>query len=127
MDKTEVASENSNPRFEDRINDNSTPAGGETVEGKIAAILGYVPFLCFVPLFGTRKNRFAIMHGKQAFFLFVVELAALLFLVDTFSEFFWMVILISCLGLAFVAAVYASQGKFWKIPIIGDMIEKYKL
>lgn len=89
-------------------------------------MLGYVPFLCFVPLFGTRKNRFAIRHGKQAFFLLVVELMALLFLVDTFSEFFWTVIFIACLGLAFVAAFHASQGKHWKVPIIGDLIDKYE-
>jgi uncharacterized membrane protein len=128
MDTTQAPTDKTSPRLEDQVsNKESTPEGGEAVEGKIAAMLGYVPFLCFVPLFGAHKNRFAIQHGKQAFFLLVVELAALLFLVDTFSEFIWTVILIACLGLAFVAAVHASQGKYWKIPIIGDLIDKYEL
>ena len=33
-------------------------------EGKAAAILGYVPFLCFIPLIKMRHNKFAFRHGK---------------------------------------------------------------
>ena len=39
-------------------------------EGRAAAILGYVPFLCFIPLIRMRHNKFAYRHGKQGLFLF---------------------------------------------------------
>jgi uncharacterized membrane protein len=128
MDTVETVRDKINPGREDHTqSEKSETEDGAAIEGKIAAILGYIPFLCFVPLFGTRKNRFAIRHGKQAFLLLIVELMALLFLVDTVSEFFWTMIFIACIGLAFVAAAYASQGKYWKIPFIGDLIDKYEL
>ena len=34
-------------------------------EGKAAAILGYVPFLCFIPLIKMRDNPFAFRHGNR--------------------------------------------------------------
>ena len=99
----------------------------ELKEGKIPAILGYVPFLFFVPLFGTKNNNFAIRHGQQAFALFLIEMIALLFLIDVISEFFWTVIFVACLGLALVAGVHAAQGKFWKIPYLNDLVKKYDI
>lgn len=90
-------------------------------EGRLPAILGYVPFLFFVPLFGARNNDFAVRHGKQAFALFIVEIVALIFLIDVVSEFFWTLVFIACLGLALVACVNAAQGKFWQIPYLSEI------
>jgi len=108
-------------------NASTEAAAQEIEEGKLPAILGYVPFLFFVPLFGAKNNPFALRHGQQAFALFVVEMMALLFLIEVISEFFWTVIFVACLGLALVACVHAAQGKFWKIPYLSDVIKKYDL
>lgn len=97
----------------------------ELEEGMLPAILGYVPFLFFVPLFGARGNSFAIRHGKQALALFIIEIVALSFLIDVVSELFWTIVFVACLGLALVACVHAAQGKFWDIPYLGEFIKKY--
>jgi uncharacterized membrane protein len=99
----------------------------EEEEGKLPSMLGYVPFLFFVPLFGAKKNRFAVRHGQQAFALFIIEMVALLFLIDEFSDFVWTVVFVACLGLALVGCVHAAQGKFWKIPYLSDLVQKYDL
>jgi len=96
----------------------------ELEEGRLPAILGYVPFLFFVPLFGARNNNFAVRHGRQAFFLFIIEILALLFLIDVVSEFFWTLVFVACLGLALVSCVNAAQGKFWQVPYLSDIINK---
>lgn len=99
----------------------------ELEEGRLPAILGYVPFLFFVPLFGAKKNKFALRHGRQAFVLFIIEIIALLFLIDVVSEFFWTVVFVATLGLALVACVNAAQGRVWNIPYLGDLIKKFDL
>jgi len=105
--------------------DEATPQ--EIEEAKLPAILGYVPFLFFVPLFGAKNNSFAVRHGRQAFALFLIEIIALLFLIDVVSAFFWTVVFVACIGLALVACVNAAQGKFWKIPILSDLMKKFDL
>lgn len=99
----------------------------ELEDGKLPAILGYVPFLFFVPLFGAKNNSFAVRHGRQAFALFVIEIVALLFLIDVVSEFFWTVVFVGCIGVALVSCAHAAQGRFWKIPYLGDFIKKFDL
>jgi uncharacterized membrane protein len=96
----------------------------EIEEGRLPAILGYIPFLFFVPLFGAKNNAFALRHGQQAFALFLIEMVALLFLIDAVSKFFWTVIFIACLGLALIACAHAAQGKFWKIPYLSEAAKK---
>ena len=49
-------------------------------EGKAAAILGYIPFMCFVPLVKMKDNPFAFRHGKQGLVLFIIEIIAVIFL-----------------------------------------------
>jgi uncharacterized membrane protein len=97
----------------------------EIEEGKLPAMLGYVPFLFFVPLFGARNNDFAVRHGKQAFALFVIEVLALLFLIDVVSEFFWTLVFVACLGVALVSCANAAQGKFWQVPYLSEIMKKY--
>lgn len=96
-------------------------------EGKVPAVLGYVPFLFFVPLFGNKNNEFALRHGRQALALFVIEIVALLFLMDVVSEFFWTVVFVACLGLALLGGVHAAQGKYWDIPYLSQILKKYDI
>jgi len=99
----------------------------ELEEGRLPAILGYVPFLFFVPLFGAKGNSFAYRHGRQAAAICLVEVVALLFLIDTISQFVWTVVFVACLALALVAGMNAAQGKFWKIPYLDEFLQKYDI
>jgi fumarate reductase subunit D len=96
-------------------------------EGKAAAILGYVPFMCFVPLIKMKDNPFAVKHGKQGLILFVIEIIAVIFLLPKISDLFWGMVIVLCLASAVSGIYFAVQGKDWKIPFIGDLADKIKI
>ena len=96
-------------------------------EGKAAAILGYVPFLCFIPLIKMRDNPFAYRHGKQGLLLFFVEILAVFFMFDIISNLFWGMLLILSVGSAVFGILYAIQGKEFTIPFIGETANKIKI
>jgi len=96
-------------------------------EGKAAAILGYIPFMCFVPLVKMKDNPFAVKHGKQGLILFFLEIIAAVFLLPKISQLFWGMVIILCLVSALAGIMNAVQGKEWKIPFIGELGDKLKL
>lgn len=99
----------------------------EIDEGKAAAILAYIPFLCFVPLIKMRDNRYAVAHGKQGLVLLLIELVAALLMVPRISNLIWQLVLIGCLGAAIAGVWSVLQGRWFKFPIIGDFSERLKL
>ncbi len=96
-------------------------------EGKTAAILGYVPFMCFIPLMKMKDNPFAVKHGKQGLILFFIEIIAIIFLLPKISDLFWGMVILLCLACAVAGILFAIQGKDWKIPFIGDLADKIKI
>ena len=96
-------------------------------EGKAAAILGYIPFMCFVPLIKMRDNPFAVKHGKQGLILFMVEIVAVIFLLPKISSLIWTAVIVLCLACAVAGIFFAVQGQEWKIPFIGDLGERFKV
>ena len=101
--------------------------GGDIGEGRMAAILSYIPFLCFVPLLSMQHNKDARFHARQGVLLFLIELVAALFLVDSISNFVFKAILIIAAALSVAGIYFAFQGKNYKLPFIGDLAEKSKL
>ena len=99
----------------------------EIDEGKAAAILAYIPFLCFVPLIKMRDNRYAVAHGKQGLVLLLIEMVAALLLVPRISSLIWQMVLVFCLGAAIVGVWSVLQGRWFKIPLIGEVSERIKL
>ena len=96
-------------------------------EGKIDAVLSYIPFLCFIPLFKSNLNDFAKKHVKQGLLLLIVEIIALFFLIDIVSEIFWTLMLIACFVFALAGISKSLAGKTMKIPFIGNIFEKYDI
>lgn len=96
-------------------------------EGKAAAILGYVPFLCFVPLIKMRHNKFAFRHGKQGLVLLMIEILAIFFMFDIISNLFWGIMLILAIGSAIFGILYSLQGKEFTLPFIGQHIDRLKI
>lgn len=98
-----------------------------TQEGRMAAILSYIPILCFIPLLNMKENPEARFHARQGVLLFLIELIAAIFLIDGISDFIFKGILLISLALAVVGIYFSLQGKNYKLPIIGDLAEKTKL
>ncbi|NIN00209.1 MAG: hypothetical protein GTO24_19670 [candidate division Zixibacteria bacterium] len=96
-------------------------------EGKAAAMLGYIPFMCFVPLIKMRDNPFAFRHGKQGLVLFIIEIIAVIFLLPKISDLLWSVVIVLCLAAAVAGIIFSLQGKEWKIPFVGDWADKLRV
>lgn len=98
-----------------------------TEEGRMAAIMAYIPLLCFVPLLNMKDNKEARFHARQGVMLFLIELVAVLFLIDGVSAFVFRAVLILAIAMAIAGIILALQGRNYKLPIIGDLAEKSKL
>ena len=96
-------------------------------EGRMAAILSYIPVLCFIPLLNMKDNKEARFHARQGVLLFLVELIAVIFLIDGISDFVFKAILIVAITLSVVGIIFSLQGKSYKLPVIGDLADKSKL
>jgi uncharacterized membrane protein len=88
---------------------------------KIAAILAYVPFLCFYALLLKKENDFAYYHGKQGLVLFIAELIA----VALRWNMVWNLLLIVLGATAIWAMVSALRGEAFRIPILSDFVDRY--
>jgi uncharacterized membrane protein len=108
----------------------STPQPGaafQTDEGRLAAVMSYIPFLCFVPLLNMRHNEEARFHARQGVILFLIEALAVLFLFDRISDFVFTTILIMAVAFSIAGIYFAMQGRNYRLPIVGDLADKTKL
>jgi uncharacterized membrane protein len=106
-----------------------TADGGKfrTEEGRMAAMMSYIPFLCFIPLLNMKENPEARFHARQGMVLFMIELLAVLFLIDGIADFVFKAILVVAAALSVAGVFFALQGKNYKLPVIGDLADKSKL
>lgn len=100
-----------------------------TEDDRLAAILSYIPFLCFIPLVNInwRENKEARFHARQGIILFLIELVAVVLLIDDLAKFVFKALLILAAALSIAGIYFALQGKRIKLPIIGDLADKAKL
>ena len=90
---------------------------------KVMAILAYLGFLVFIPLFAAKESRFARFHTNQGLILliagFLIWLASM---VLTFvSPFFSFISLLNFVILVFaiIGIVNAANGQMKELPLIG--------
>ena len=112
---------------QDSDNDETLAEDFQTEEGRMAAIMSYIPILCFVPLLNMKENKEARFHARQGVMLFLIELIAAIFLIDGISDFVFKAVLIIAAALAVFGIYFALQGKNYKLPIIGDLVQKSKM
>jgi uncharacterized membrane protein len=91
-------------------------------EGKIPAILAYVPFLCFYALILRRDNPYAYQHGKQGLILFLAELIAIALRWDLL----WNLILILLGAVAVWGMVAALRGQPFRLPVVSDLLDHFQ-
>jgi len=113
-------------------NSAGSSAGGwserfQTEDGRMAAVMSYIPFLCFVPLLSMKDNPEARFHARQGVVIFLIEVVAAIFLIDTISDFVFKAILVVAVIFSVAGIYFALQGKNYKLPVIGDWAEKTKL
>ena len=103
----------------------SAPKDPEIQDAQFFAAIGYLSFLCFVPLMLKKGNKFALFHGKQALVLFILEVAAFILkvvpvlgdLVCTFG--------VVVFGIAsLIGIVKVLMGEKWEIPVIHEIANK---
>jgi len=112
------------------------PEADKTIEeGKIWAFLAYWGLLFLLPLLGKKDNKFAVFHGKQGMVLCIAIVA--IFIVFSILAFIpyigfifvileWLVLVV--LGVfAIIGMINALTGKYWKMPILGDIAEKINI
>ena len=97
-----------------------------TEEGRMAAIMSYIPILCFIPLLSMKENKEAHFHARQGVVLFLIELIAVIFLIDGISDLVFKGILILAVALSIAGIYFALQGKNYRLPVISDLAEKTK-
>lgn len=96
----------------------------EIEEGKSAAILAYIPFLCLIPLVKWRENRFAYDHARQGTALFLIELVAAVLLIPGLALLLVKLVLTAAIIVAIIGLIYVMQGQSFKIPYIGEWADR---
>lgn len=94
----------------------------EIEEGKSAAILAYIPFVCLIPFLKWKENRFAYGHARQGVALFLVELLALILLIPGLALLLAKLVLVVAIVLAGAGIAFAVSERDWKIPFVGDWL-----
>ena len=83
-----------------------------------AAAMSYVWILCLYPLLFKRKSAFIRFHAKQGLALFVIETLSFLFFVLA------PIVIIICIVLSLIGIKASLEGKYWKLPLVGDKLQK---
>jgi len=116
------------PDLDENEREKSSGEGAfSTDEGRLAAIMSYIPFLCFVPLLKMKDNPEARFHARQGVMLFLVELVAILFLIDDISGFVFRAVLIVAVAFSVAGIYFGLQGKNYRLPIISELADRFKL
>jgi uncharacterized membrane protein len=110
----------------DKKMEEKKPAGSDkdVEENKVIAAVGYLWILCFIPLFLKKESKFAKFHGKQGLVLFIIDIIAAFFLlIPVINVLLWIILVFaSVLGI-----VMAILGKWYKLPVIGQLADKINL
>lgn len=93
-------------------------------ENKAITVLSYLGILCLVPLLAKKESKFAQFHAKQGLVLFVVEVIGS-FLVPLLG--LGLLIYLAALIFSIIGIVNVAGGKMAKLPLIGDLAEKFNL
>jgi len=122
-----------------------------TEKSKIVSAIGYLPFLCFIPIFVDREDEFMQFHGRQSLVLlitYIILSIALWLLAVIFGgilghipligflfkvigwlahNFIGTIIAIAYVILLIISVIYAAAGAKWEIPVISTYAKKFNI
>lgn len=135
QDRVESSVTTEQPRVEaGKTAEESTPKASELSDRlRIAAAMGYIPFLCFVPLIISDKGEFSLFHARQGIVITLITLilAVLGPALTIFVPFIGAMIAL-CLNAALALMIIlgawrAYQGEMWELPVVGEYAKKIKV
>ncbi|MEX2054675.1 MAG: hypothetical protein WD972_00695 [Candidatus Andersenbacteria bacterium] len=94
-------------------------------DDKLFAVLSYLLILVVVPLFVKRNDPFIQFHAKQGLVIligFILSLIAAQWLPSVGSLLFIVLLIVDM-----IALVQALLGRRWKIPLIGELAQKFNI
>ena len=100
-----------------------TPDSKDDELEKLWLIFSYVPILCLIPLIQDVKNEHLQRHARQGVVLMLLEITIFILLIPAVTQIILGVGLGICVLFAVIGALNAFQGRYWRIPIIGDIAE----
>lgn len=111
------------------INDaKNVKEGSEVRDARFFALVGYLSFLCFVPLVLKRGNSFADFHGKQALVLFILEIGAcILKLIPVLGDLIFTVAFVVFGILSLIGITKVLTGERWEMPVIYETASRIHL
>jgi uncharacterized membrane protein len=95
-------------------------------EGKSLAWLSYIWLLFLVPLLAKKDNKFCKFHAKQGLVLFIAEIiVSIINVIPILGQIIWLLCALFFLIIAIMGIVQSLGGKYWKMPILGGLAEKF--
>lgn len=106
-------------------------------DGKGIGILSYFWWLVIVPLLAKKDNPFTMYHARQGLALAILQTIIFILrivfgrfatwygigvLFGIFSIVFWLLFVLLWI-FAIIGIIKCAQGKFWKLPLVGDLAE----
>jgi len=97
------------------------------IEGKVLALLAYLPFFCILPLLFKKDNDFVLAHGKQGLVIFVGEIGV--FIIHIIPIFHWVFRfgMFVLLVLSFWGIIAVLKGRTVALPGISLIADKITL
>ncbi|MEP7037552.1 MAG: DUF4870 domain-containing protein [Acidobacteriota bacterium] len=109
------------------------------LDGNVTALIGYIiPLVALILVFMEKDNKFVRFHSIQsllysvaitivmiALVIFSVMLAFISGTLATLFSLIWLLIWLGVLAGALFLAYKAYQGQMFKLPVIGDMADKW--
>lgn len=110
----------------DAATDNKNLDNNEEIkDAQFFAAIGYISFLCFVPLVLKRQNSFAQFHGKQALILLILEVAAsILKVVPALGDLVFTIAFVVLGIFSLIAITKVLMGERWEIPVISEIASR---
>lgn len=100
----------------------------EIRDAKFFAAVGYLSFLCFVPLVLKKGNPFAEFHGKQALVLFILEVGACIVkLIPVLGDLIFTVAFVVFGILSLIGITKVLTGERWEMPVIYETASRIHL
>ena len=120
-----VEPQSTEPRPTQKPSQEESGGGDKDIqENKAIAVLSYIGILCLIPLLAKKESEFAQFHAKQGLVIFIAEIIGM-FLIPLFG--LGALINLAALIFSVIGIVNVAGGKMNKLPLVGDLAEKFNL